>query len=554
MSQSNQPAVPDTRRLHSPAPARVPGIIEKWSVTAYLVSLGLLTLLVGGLTVWNRWAALGLVVVVPYAWLGISDILQTQHTIRRNFPVLGRLRYVLESIRPEIRQYFVESDSEENPFSREKRSIIYQRAKGQLDTMPFGTMRDVNRVGYEWINHSIAARNARSEEARIPIGGANCSRPYRSSLLNVSGMSYGALSRNAILALNKGAQTGRFSHNTGEGGISPYHLEPGGDLVWQVGTGYFGCRASDGGFDPDKFAETASIDAVKMIELKLSQGAKPGHGGILPAAKVTPEIARIRGVEPGVSVHSPPAHTAFSTPIELLEFIRQMRKLSGGKPIGFKLCLGSRREFLGLCKAMLETGITPDFITVDGAEGGTGAAPLEFANSVGVPLDNGLMYIHRALVGVGLRDRVKLIAAGKITTGFHILRLLALGADLVNAARPMMFALGCIQALKCNTNHCPVGVATQDPRLEKGLVVGDKAKRVHQFHAKTVASAYELLGAAGLEHPKDLQPYHIYRRVSPTDVRSFADIYPLLQRESLVDGEAPSDWMRLWNLASADRF
>ena len=540
---------------HGPYPARVPDIIERWSPGAfYIVATGM-----WAATAWlatlSPWFWLLALPTAVFSWMGIADRIQSAQSIRRNFPVLGRFRYVLEGLRPEFRQYFVESDQEENPFSREDRTIVYSRSKAQLATLPFGTRLDVYKEGYEWINHSLAAGHAPPEEVRILIGEASgVAQPYRSSLLNVSAMSYGSLSSNAVLALNLGARRGGFSHNTGEGGIAPYHLKHGGDLVWQIGTGYFGCRASDGGFDPEAFVANATRPSVKMIEVKLSQGAKPGHGGILPGKKVTAEIAAIRGVPMGQDVNSPPTHRAFDTPIGLMNYIVQLRELSGGKPVGFKLCLGSPREFLALVKAMLETGVVPDFITVDGAEGGTGAAPLEFSNRVGTPLEDGLVFIHDALHGAGLRDQTTIIAAGKIATAFDIVKLLALGADVTNSARAMMFALGCIQALKCNTNHCPVGVATQDERLMLGLEVGNKGARVHSFHDRTVEGVYDLLGAAGLSDPRDLRPFHIVRREGPGEVKTYAEIYPRLAEGALLSGEAPASVMRLWNLARPDSF
>jgi glutamate synthase domain-containing protein 2 len=522
--------------------------------TFYVLSGGAIVLIGAlGYTV-NGWILLGYILVVPIVALGLADILQRSHTIRRNFPVIGNFRYLLEKIRPEIRQYFIESDSDEAPYSRQKRSVVYQRAKDELDTIPFGTTRPVYRVGYEWITHSLAARSPSHETPRVMVGEGQCSQPYSAALLNVSAMSFGALSRTAILALNRGAKLGGFYHNTGEGGISPHHVEHGGDLVWQVGTGYFGCRTSDGAFCPDRFRDCAATPSVKMIEIKLSQGAKPGHGGILPAAKVTPEIAEIRGVPMGRDVISPPSHTAFSTPIEMMEFVGSLRELADGKPIGLKLCVGHRREALSLFKAMLETEIYPDFITVDGAEGGTGAAPVEFSNSVGMPLVDGLLIIRNGLVGIGAKDRVRIIAAGRITTGYHIVRLLALGADFCNAARSMMFALGCIQALKCNTNHCPVGVATQEPGLYRALDVGDKAQRVARYQAATVESLMELLGAAGLSECNDLSPWHIARRVSATEIRNFAEIYDLVEPGSLLSEPYPESLDRSWRRADPSTF
>ena len=433
-------------------------------------------------------------VVIPIVVLGIIDMFQTKHTVRRLYPFLGRFRYMLESVRPEIQQYFVESDTSGKPIAREFRSLVYQRAKGDRDTRPFGTIFDVNRAGYEWINHSMLPLHIEDTDPRVKFGGDQCTQPYMASPLNISAMSYGALSDNAIRALNKGAKIGGFSHNTGEGSLSPYHLEAGGDIVWQIGTGYFGCRTQDGKFDPELFKKTAATESVKMIEIKLSQGAKPGHGGILPAAKLTEEIAKIRNVPMGKDVDSPPAHTTFNTPVGLLEFVQQLRELSGGKPVGFKMCIGRRDEFLGICKAMLQTGIIPDFITVDGGEGGTGAAPTEMTNSVGTPLKDALTFVNQAMIGIGVRDKMRIIASGKILSAFHLLRALALGADAVNSARGMMMALGCIQARSCNTDHCPTGIATQNRARSAGLVVSDKAQRVANFHRSTVTNLVELLG------------------------------------------------------------
>jgi glutamate synthase domain-containing protein 2 len=495
-----------------------------------------------------------LLVVVPLIARGVADMLQTRQAVRRNFPLIGHGRYLLEQIRPEINQYFVESNSDGRPFNRNDRSVVYQRAKGELDTLPFGTQRDVYAVGYEWINHSLAPVEPDHAHARVLVGNAACRQPYSASLFNVSAMSYGSLSRNAVLALNAGARLGGFAHNTGEGGLSPYHLEPGGDLIWQIGTGYFSCRTSDGQFNPDAFAERATLPNVKMIEVKLSQGAKPGHGGILPAAKLTPEIVAIRGVVAGQDVVSPPAHTAFTTPLGLLQFLHLLREASGGKPVGFKLCVGKRHEFFGIVKAMLESGIVPDFITVDGGEGGTGAAPLEFSDSVGTPLNEGLSFVHNALVGAGLRDQVRLIASGKVNTGFQMATKVALGADMCNAARAMMFALGCIQALRCNTNQCPTGIATQDPELVHGLHVGDKSARVARFHRETMKSFFEVLGAAGLQDPGALKPWYVMRRVSSGEVRSYKDIYPAIEPGALLTSSVGGSLGDAWNAARPDSF
>lgn len=466
--------------------------------------------------------------VGPLIIMGYIDIFQRRHSIKRNFPLVGRLRYILESFRPEIMQYFVETDTEGRPINRIFRTLIYQRAKQSNATTPFGTQMNVYYSGYEWLEHSIFARHAREDEMdpRVMIGGPDCTQPYSASLLNISAMSYGSLSNHAILALNKGAKLGRFAHNTGEGGISPYHLEPGGDLIWQVGTGYFGCRTLDGRFDPEKFTVNATLPQVKMIEIKLSQGAKPGHGGILPGVKNTQEIARIRGVIPGQDVLSPPCHNAFSNPTEFMEFIQTLRTLSGGKPIGFKLCIGKQEEFIALCHAMNNTGILPDFISVDGGEGGTGAAPVEFSNSMGMPLRDALVFVHDTLLKKGLRKNIKLIAAGKIFSGFHVARTLAIGADLCASARGMMLALGCIQALECNKNTCPVGIATQDKRLIRGLDPTDKSVRVYNFHKATIKSLVEMTAAAGLANPQDIQRRDINRRVTTMKVMDYEEIYP----------------------------
>jgi glutamate synthase domain-containing protein 2 len=493
-------------------------------------------------------------IIVPVILRGVADMVQTRQAVRRNFPVIGHGRYLLEQIRPEINQYFVESNNDGRPFSRNDRSVVYQRAKGELDTLPFGTQRDVYAVGYEWINHSLAPVEPDQTCKRVLVGGLACTQPYSASIFNVSAMSYGSLSRNAVLALNAGAKIGSFAHNTGEGGLSPYHLEPGGDLIWQIGTGYFSCRAPDGHFSLDAFASRAVLPNVKMIEVKLSQGAKPGHGGILPAAKLTPEIAEIRGVVLGEDVISPPAHTVFNTPLGLLQFLQRLREASGGKPVGFKLCVGKRHEFLGIVKAMLESGLMPDFITVDGAEGGTGAAPLEFSDSVGTPLNEGLAFVNYALVGAGLRSQIRLIASGKVNTGFQIATKVALGADMCSAARAMMFALGCIQALRCNTNRCPTGVATQDPELVHGLHVGDKSTRVARFHRETVKSFFEVLGAAGLHDAGALKPWYIMRRVNSGEVRSYHEIYPPIEPGALLTSSINGSLGHAWNNARADRF
>lgn len=471
-------------------------------------------------------------------------MVQTKQTIRRNYPLVGMARYWMEILRPKIYQYFVESDTDGTPFNRLNRNVIYRRAKKVNDTNPFGTQLNTYEVGYEWLNHSICPLDAHNVDhhPRVTVGGPDCKQPYSASILNVSAMSFGSLSENAILSLNSGAKIGGFAHNTGEGGLSPYHLKPGGDIIWQIGTGYFGCRNQDGTFNAELFAERAILPNVKMIEIKLSQGAKPGHGGILPAKKVTPEIAKIRLVEMGKDVLSPPSHSAFKTPVELLHFIQLLREKSGGKPIGFKLCVGRKSQFLAICKAMLKTNIKPDFITVDGGEGGTGAAPLEFSNSVGMPLRDGLAFVYDALNGFSLKRHIKIIASGKVVTGFDLVKNLCLGADMCNSARAMMMALGCIQALECNTNNCPTGVATQNKELQRGLVVGDKKIRVANFHNETVKSAVELMAAAGINETRKLHRGLIYRRVNAGQIQTYAETYPPILKGCLWEPPFPEHY------------
>lgn len=483
-------------------------------------------------------------VVIPIVIIGIMDMVQTKQTLKRNFPVIGRMRWWAEWMRPKVYQYFIESDTDGAPYNRLSRNVIYQRAKRVTDSTPFGTQLNVYETGYEWLNHSINPLPLEHGEhdPRVTVGGPDCKLPYSASIFNISAMSFGSLSQNAIMALNGGAKLGNFAHNTGEGGLSPYHLQPGGDIFWQIGTGYFGCRNPDGTFNYDAFKERAVLPNVKMIEIKLSQGAKPGHGGILPAAKVTDEIAKIRLVEKGKDVLSPSYHRAFNTPTGLLEFIKKLRELSGGKPIGFKLCIGQKSQFIAICKAMIKTGIMPDFITVDGGEGGTGAAPIEFSNSVGMPLREGLAFVYDSLHGFGLKKHIKIIASGKVHSGFDLVKNFALGADMCNGARAMLLALGCIQALECNKNTCPTGVATQDPELYKGLDVADKRVRVCNYHNETVKAAVELMSAAGIKHPDELHRSHIYRRVSANQIQTYAEMYPYLLRGSLLEAPYPKGW------------
>jgi len=494
------------------------------------------------------------VIVVLVTLSGYYDMLQKKHTILRLYPVIGRLRYAFEAVRPEMQQYFVEDDVSGTPVSREFRSLIYQRAKGVQDTRPFGTQFDVYRVGYEWTNHSLNPTPLLKHEPKVLFGKGRCSQPYEGSRFNISAMSYGALSKHAILALSRGAKIGGFYHNTGEGGISPYHLKGGGDLVWQIGTGYFSCRTPEGLFDKALFKKNARRRSVKMIEIKLSQGAKPGHGGVLPAAKLTQEIAHIRNVPLGQDVLSPAAHSAFSNPIEMMQFIEELRALSGGKPVGFKLSVGKVEEFFALCKAMLHTGIMPDFITVDGGEGGTGAAPIEFSNSLGTPLREALNIVHSALVGSGLREQTRLIASGKAFSAFHVFRLLALGADTVNSARGMMFALGCIQSRHCNQDTCPTGVATQNPRRYKFLDINDKAQRVANYQQSIIKNLLELTSASGINSPEEVSTKDLQRRTSATEVKTLAEIYPCLEDKAFLNRTAPEHWQQAWNQADASHW
>ncbi len=495
-----------------------------------------------------------LVILLPLVAVGVADLLQTRHAVLRNYPVIGHIRFILESIRPEIRQYLIEDERDPVPFSREQRALVYQRAKDVLDKRPFGTVRDMAAPGFGWIAHSMAPLELHDADFRVIIGGADCKQPYSASVLNISGTSFGAVSGNAIEAFNKGAKLGNFAHNTGEGSISRYHRKHGGDIIWQVATGYFGCRTWDGKFDETSFVRQAGDPQVKMIEVKLSQGAKPGHGGVLPQAKISAEIAQTRGVPRDRDCVSPAAHSEFSTPREMTMFIARLRMLSGGKPIGLKFCVGHRFEVLALIKAMLETGITPDFIVIDGAEGGTGAAPLELADHVGLPLADGLNFVANALVGAGLRDRIKLGASGKIISGYDIARAYALGADYVLSARGFMFAVGCIQARSCHSNKCPTGVATQSRWRQRALVVDDKAVRVASFHRNTMKALAQVLGAAGLAHPREIRPMHLHVRQPGGGSMRGDDAYPHVAPNALVTGAATGVIAREWARASADTF
>ncbi|WP_274572618.1 FMN-binding glutamate synthase family protein [Neisseria leonii] len=487
--------------------------------------------------------------------LGIRDKMQTRHAILRNYPIAGHIRFLFETFRPEIRQYFLETDQEKVPFSRQQRALVYQRAKNVDSTDAFGTLSDFYREGHEWFIQSQYSRKVSDSHFRITVGNEHCSRPYSLSVFNISAMSFGSLSANAVEALNRGAAAGGFAHDTGEGSISPYHLKHGGDLIWEIGTGYFGCRTDDGRFNPETFAKRAALDSVKMIEIKISQGAKPGKGGMLPAAKITPEIAATRDIPQNVDCISPAGHSAFSTPLELVAFWQQLRELSGGKPVGFKLCIGQPWEFMAIVKAMLATGNYPDFIVVDGAEGGTGAAPPEFMDHLGMPLTDGLLLVHNTLVGAGIREKIKVGASGKIISGFDVARMLAIGADWCNSARGFMFAVGCIQSRSCHTNRCPTGVATQDPERQTALVVADKYLRVKNFHANTLKAVADIVGAVGLEHPDELKAYHLVRRQADGSIRLFSQQHHLLKKGALLDGsESGSFYGQIWDMADENSF
>ncbi|KQQ55946.1 glutamate synthase [Pseudomonas sp. Leaf127] len=523
---------------------------------AFFVGCVLFTIATLPFVLHHEWLWPFTLVVGALSLLGVFDLLQSRHAVRRNYPILGNIRYLIEGIRPEIRQYLLEADSEATPFSRAQRALVYSRAKSEASDKPFGTLMNVYETGYEFISHSMRPAPLNDpEHFRVDIGGPQCTQPYSASVFNISAMSFGSLSANAIRALNKGAKMGHFAHDTGEGSISPYHREHGGDLTWELGSGYFGCRTADGHFDPEKFALQASDPQVKMIEIKLSQGAKPGHGGILPKHKVTQEIASTRGVPMGEDCISPSCHSAFNTPLQLMQFVARLRELSGGKPVGFKLCLGHPWEFMGIAKAMLETGILPDFIVIDGAEGGTGAAPVEFTDHLGVPMREGLLFVHNTLVGINLRDKIKLGASGKVISAFDIASLLAIGADWANAARGFMFAIGCIQSQSCHTNKCPTGVATQDPLRQRALVVEDKATRVYNFHRSTLKALAEMLAAAGLTHPSQLTARHLVRRMSATEVKLFSQMHVFLKPgELLADQVRGEFYERMWRAARADSF
>jgi glutamate synthase domain-containing protein 2 len=522
----------------------------RFGFVALTAAVSAATLFVAVVGPWGWW--IPAVIVTGTAAVGVYDLVQRKHSVLRNYPVLGHLRYLLEALRPELQQYFIERNFDGRPFDRDVRSLIYERAKGTASELSFGTERDIDRDGYEYLLHSTAPFDPPEEPFRVRIGGPDCTKPYDMALMNISSMSFGALSGNALRAMNNGARKGQFAHDTGEGGLTPYHLG-GADVVWEIGSGYFGARRADGSFDPDQFAAKAAHDAVKCISIKLSQGAKPGVGGVLPAAKVSQEIARYRGVPAGVKCVSPAAHTAFRTPRELMRFVALLRELAEGKPVGFKLCVGSRVDVLAICKAMLAEGVTADFIIVDGGEGGTAAAPLEYEDHVGLPLTDGLMIVHNALMGTGLRDKIRIGASGKVATGNDIVKRLIQGADYTNSARSMMMAAGCIQSQRCHTNLCPVGVATQDPQRARALDIVDKSERVYRYQRATVLQAMRLMGSMGVSDPSMLNPHMLRKRVSPTVQRSYAELYEWLAPAELLN-HAPISWRSDWDAADPDSF
>jgi glutamate synthase domain-containing protein 2 len=538
--------------MNARATADLQAAARRFSLFALVSLLSLLSLVLG-IELAEGWLW-PLVLLLPLLALGLWDLLQPSHSLMRNYPLLAHFRWMFEELRPYLRQYIVEDDHSGKPYSHDERALIYARAKGQEDRQPFGTELDAYSGAFEWMTHSIAPKAVVKEPFRIKVGGPGCSRPYEAAILNISAMSFGSLGPNAIEALNWGAKLGGFYHDTGEGGISRYHRIHGGDIVYELGTGYFGSRNPNGSFSPERFAEQAQNDQIRMVEIKLSQGAKPGHGGILPGAKVSPEISEARGVAMGVDCISPSRHTAFSTPVGMMEFIATLRELSGGKPIGFKLCIGHPTEVFALIKAMLKTGIMPDFIVVDGKEGGTGAAPAELSDHLGMPLREGLLLMRNALVGANLRKEIRLAASGKIVSGFSMAANLALGADWCNAARAFMFALGCVQSMRCHTNRCPTGVTTNDPVLQRGLVVPLKAQRVAGFQRHTVEALAELVAAAGLLHPQDLMPHHIWHRLNPIEVRTLDRIYTFLEPGALLAAPDTTPYAEEWRAADPDTF
>lgn len=513
----------------------------------FTLASGLALLWFEPIWLWAWW------VLPVLALFGALD-LASNHNVLRNYPILGHLRYMMEFVRPELRQYFFESETSGRPFNREQRQVINARADGKSDTSPFGTRRDIEDAGYDFVQHSMAPKDVAGRYKRIMIGGPQCSQPYDSSRLNISAMSFGSLSGNAVLAMNKGAKLGGFAQDTGEGAISPYHREHGGDIIWEIASGYFGCRNKDGSFNADQFEDKACTEQVKMIEIKLSQGAKPGHGGLLPGSKVNQEIAETREIEVGEDCLSPASHPEFDTPVGLMQFVAKLRKLCGGKPVGFKLCLGKQYEFMAVCKAMLETGIQPDFITVDGAEGGTGAAPTEFEDFIGTYINEALPFVHNCLVGIGKRDEIVVIASGKVAMGFDMVEKIALGADMCNAARPFMFSVGCIQALRCHTNTCPTGVTTQNPARTRSLDVAVKALRVRNYHDATLKSFLDIIGAMGIDSPDRLKPEHIYHRPEHGPAETYRAIHPAVAGGDFLADQIPESYAADWSRANAQSF
>ncbi|WP_417618340.1 FMN-binding glutamate synthase family protein [Parasphingorhabdus sp.] len=522
------------------------------SLVPFILLLSSIFFLLAGIRFTN--ALWGLAIAIPLLAIALLDFVQTRHSLRRNYPLIARFRWLFEDLRPYLRSYIVESDLDGRPFNKDERALVYARSKNEISTHPFGTELDVYSDEYEWLSHSIVPNDAVSEELRIMIGGPQCTKPYSAAILNISAMSFGSLGGNAIEALNMGAKKGGFYHDTGEGSYSKYHAKHGGDIVWELGSGYFGCRDAEGHFDDEKFRATATLDQIKMIEIKLSQGAKPGHGGVLPGTKVTKEIAETRGVPAGENCISPVAHSAFSTPLEMLAWAARLREMSGGKPVGIKLCVGQPHEVFAIIKAMLESDILLDFIVVDGAEGGTGAAPVELSNRVGMPLREGLILVRNALVGAGLKDRIRLGAAGKVVSGAGLAINIAVGADWCNAARAFMFSLGCVQSMKCHTGDCPTGVATQDPFRQRGLVIGDKAERVYQFQKQTVAALRDIVVAMGLENPWQIRPHHLHERLNSAKSSSIDYIYPFLENRVLIEAPDDTPYAQYWAAAQAGSF
>ncbi len=503
-----------------------------WGRYSLLVYSGLISGLTFILSFYNLFFVPFFCFFIILFLISLKDFLQKKRSVLSNFPLLGRFRFFLESIRPELRQYYWEADDDELPYSRNQRTMVYQRSKDEGGVRPFGSLEKMYENDFVWLNHSITPSKINDDNFRTKVGkGKNA---YEMSVLNISGTSFGAISPPAITSLNKAAKIGGFAHNTGEGSLSKYHESGEGDTIWQISTGYFGCRDKKGEFNPKNFSIKAKLDQVKMIEIKLSQGAKPGHGGMLLAPKVTSEIAETRGVEEGKDCISPPRHKEFSNPSQLLDFVEKLRKLSGGKPIGIKLCIGHPWEFISIVKTMVLEKRIIDFVTVDGSEGGTGAAPAEFTDHIGCPLKDAIVFVDNALVGANLRDRVKIGVSGKIVSAFDIAHVCALGADWVNMARPFMFSIGCIQCRSCHTGECPTGIATMDPMRYRAIDIEDRSNRAYNFHKNTLFVLKELLEAVGVTHPVQLNRRHIVRRLSESDIRLADQIYPKAVKGELL--------------------